>query len=246
MKNYKIRYNRPVIQPEESRSLENFDELLTEYNKPRGTNWKTIFRSIAMFVAISSIVFLGIYKDAYEFEFPEVISNSDIIITEQVPQSTIAEPVTNANIISEENAELKDVASAETKESISIEKPDISSPEKDNSTVVPDQAAGFVEAEPIDGFPALYNHFDEHLKYPDAALEDGLEGNVIVKFVIDTAGNPIKVIVEKSLHEVLDRTAIDLINNMPKWNPARLNGDAIESTHRIPLFFQIEPKEEEK
>lgn len=244
MKNYKIRYNRPVIQPEESRSLENFDELLTEYNTPRGTNWKTIFRSIAMFVAISSIVFLGIYKDAYEFEFPEVISNSDIIISEQIPPSVIAEPAIKTNDISSGNEELKDGPSAEIKEINSTALPNESSPEMDNSTVVADQDGGFLEAEPIDGFPALYSYLEEQLKYPDAALEDGLEGNVIVKFVIDTAGNPIKVIIEKSLHEVLDSTAIDLVNNMPKWNPARLNGEAIESTHRIPLFFQIENKEE--
>ncbi len=246
MKNYKIRYNRPVIQPEESRNLEDFDELLAEYNTPRGTNWKNIFRGIAMFVAISSIVFLGIYKDAYEFEFPEVISTSGIIIAEQTPPSTIAEPVKKTNDISADNEELKDVASAETKEIISTADPDESSPEKDNSTVFADQDGGFLEAEPIDGFPALYTYLEERLKYPDAALEDGLEGNVIVKFVIDTSGNPIKVLIEKSLHEVLDSTAMNLINNMPKWNPARLNGEAIESTHRIPLFFQIEHKEEEK
>lgn len=244
MKNYKIRYNRPVIQPEESRSLENFDELLTEYNTPRGTNWKNIFRSIAMFIAISGIVFLGIYKDAYEFEFPEVISNSDIIISEQTPPSVIEEPAIKTNDISLGNEELKDGPSAEIKEINSTALPNESSPETDNSTVVADQDGGFLEAEPIDGFPALYSYLEEQLKYPDAALEDGLEGNVIVKFVIDTAGNPIKVIIEKSLHEVLDSTAIDLVNNMPKWNPARLNGEAIESTHRIPLFFQIENKEE--
>lgn len=246
MKNYKIIYDRPVIQHEESKGLEDFNELLTKYRKPGRTNWRNIFKNTVVFLGISAIIFFGIYKDSYEFEFSVMNPKSDIAIDQPSQPSLIKESDAKANAILEANEELKEEGTGRTKEIAPKAEPSYRTQEKDNSTTTKDQVGGFIEAEPIDGFPELYSYLEEQLIYPDAALQDGVEGNVIVKFTIDTSGSPIKIRVEKSLHEVLDSAAIKLIANMPDWRPAQLNGEVIESNHRIPLFFQIEPYVEEK
>ena len=100
--------------------------------------------------------------------------------------------------------------------------------------------SGYIEAAPIEGFPALYQYFDENLVYPEEILEEGIEGSVIVRFTINQEGNPVDIAVEQSLHQKLDSTAIALISKMPLWHPASLYGRPIVSTHRIPLFFKID------
>ena len=97
----------------------------------------------------------------------------------------------------------------------------------------------FTEAEPIDGYPALYAYFNRELKYPQELAKDSVEGTVTVSFIINENGKPAAIKIITSLGEVFDKESIRIIENMPAWKPATINGSATATRLSIPLTFQI-------
>jgi TonB family protein len=85
----------------------------------------------------------------------------------------------------------------------------------------------------------IYNN----LKYPKDALEQGIEGTVYVKFMVDENGNVPKdsISVIHSLFPSLDKEAIRLISKSPKWFPdINENGQPIKCWLYNPIDFKIE------
>ena len=100
-------------------------------------------------------------------------------------------------------------------------------------------APELVQAFPLKGYPALYEYLRTETHYPDQVLPDSVEGIVLVAFSIDTLGSPQNVRVAESLHPVLDHEATRVIRNMPKWQPAMLDGRPVSSRLAIPITFRI-------
>jgi TonB family protein len=91
------------------------------------------------------------------------------------------------------------------------------------------------------GKEALKRYIKEELKYPKKALKSGIDGLVIVQFVIDPSGGTGNYRIVKSVDYELDNAAIDLVKKMPQWKPA-LNEDGKEtiSSYNLPVNFVIE------
>ena len=79
-----------------------------------------------------------------------------------------------------------------------------------------------------------------NLEYPSDGLNDSIQGVQTISFVINTAGKPEQIQVVNSLGEPFDRESRRLIENMPAWKPATLNGKPVESKISIPITFQIQ------
>ena len=76
--------------------------------------------------------------------------------------------------------------------------------------------------------------------YPREALRDGLQGTVMLRVVVDEAGNPIEVsIATSSGHRVLDRAAREQVLRKWKFVPARQNGRAVRAVGTVPVAFTI-------
>ncbi len=243
MKNYKVSHRRPEISADEAGKMADFNQQMEAFQNAStgGSNVWMITRSLVVFVALVGLVFFMIKRKSKEVvnsESNALPQKSELVeVPDQVEEEKDFESIQPE--AQKEITAVPEVTPAPSSETIEIEEE-----EKSSIQVSEDiEPAGFIEAAPVDGFPALYQYFDEHLIYPPDMLEEGLEGNVIVKFMIDTDGLPGEVLIEKSLHEKLDSTAIALIRNMPLWKPATLNGKPIPSTHRVPLFFQINQTE---
>lgn len=108
-----------------------------------------------------------------------------------------------------------------------------SKPEPSTSPVV------YVEAEPINGFPHLYEYFESELKYPEEAVNDSVQGVVTVAFIITSRGQVDKITVMNSLGPAFDAEAIRLISHMPAWKPATIDGSPVASRFSLPLNFQF-------
>jgi TonB family protein len=222
--------------------MADFDKLMLKHQGGSVNNthiWRT--SAIALvFITILGLLYFGFSRNANEAEVPELISSKEEASIPKEPQNVDLSPVFPGP--------QKDLAEKATEKESPISKSKVEPQSQDAHPPVPvelkDETSGFVEASPVDGFPALYQYFDDHLVYPPEILDNGVEGNVIVKFVINTDGWPGNIIIEKSLHRTLDSAAIALIQQMPQWKPATLDGLAIPSTHRVPLFFQINQSEE--
>ncbi len=78
-----------------------------------------------------------------------------------------------------------------------------------------------------------------NIEYPQSAIKDGTEGNVIVNFTVAPDGKVTDVKVVKGVREDLDNAAIEVIKKSPKWNPAKPGGDA---SVNVPVTFKLSPK----
>lgn len=102
------------------------------------------------------------------------------------------------------------------------------------------EASDYKQAEPTDGYPDLYQYFNANLMYPQEALKDSIQGVQTISFVINVDGKPEHIQVIESLGEPFEKEAKRLIENMPAWKPATLNGKPVASKVSLPLTFQIQ------
>lgn len=92
-------------------------------------------------------------------------------------------------------------------------------------------------------FPGGMEKYKEYiltnLKYPQEALELGIEGKVYVKFVVTKDGSITNVEVVKGINPLMDKEAKRLIQNMPKWSPGILDGKPVSCYFYLPVYFKI-------
>ena len=82
----------------------------------------------------------------------------------------------------------------------------------------------------------------QYLKYPASAIRDGIQGKVMVDFVIEKDGSITDVRVVKGVSEELDEEAVRVVSASPKWKPGRLNGTKVRTSLTIPIEFKLERK----
>ena len=98
----------------------------------------------------------------------------------------------------------------------------------------------YLQAEPVEGFPHLYNYFSSELKYPEEAVKDSIQGIVTVSFIITKEGRPEKITILNSLGQAFDKEVVRLIENMPTWKSAVMNRTPVPSKISMPLTFRLE------
>lgn len=111
-------------------------------------------------------------------------------------------------------------------------------PAKDSLVLEKPMVPQITEATPVDGYSALYAYFDKELKYPGVPA-DSIQGMVTVSFAITKTGSPDLIKIENSLGKAFDAECIRVIQNMPPWKPATLNGKPVQTRLSIPLSFKI-------
>ena len=85
------------------------------------------------------------------------------------------------------------------------------------------------------GMKALQNHLVHHFNYPQVDRENGIEGKVIVKFVINENGQVESARVVRSVSETIDEALLLAIETMPVWKPAIKNGEPVKSYVTLPF-----------
>jgi len=121
-----------------------------------------------------------------------------------------------------------------------ISKPSLETPVIKERSEPAQRESEYVQAEPAKGYSDLYDFFSTNLEYPADGLKDSIQGVQTISFVINTAGKPVQIQVVNSLGEPFDKESRRLIENMPAWKPATLNGKPVESKISIPITFQIQ------
>ena len=80
---------------------------------------------------------------------------------------------------------------------------------------------------------------DDNLKYPVEAAMDGIEGRVIVQFIVRPTGKVVDAEVVRGIAPSLDKEALRLINIMPNWIPGRQKGKAVNVRYTLPITFKL-------
>lgn len=81
--------------------------------------------------------------------------------------------------------------------------------------------------------------FAENMIYPEKAVARHIEGTVVVTFTVDSAGMVRNLKIRKALGHGCDEEAMRLVQTMPKWKPARLNGKPIATGKTLHIPFKM-------
>ena len=102
----------------------------------------------------------------------------------------------------------------------------------------------FDVVEEMPSFPggqgALMSYLASNIKYPVVAQENGVQGRVIVSFVVERDGSISDVRVARSVDPSLDREAQRVVKSMPRWKPGKQNGSAVRVKYTVPVVFRLQ------
>ena len=90
------------------------------------------------------------------------------------------------------------------------------------------------------GEAAMYQWLSSNIQYPAVASEEGIQGRVVVEFVVGKDGSITNVKVLRPRHPALDKEAVRVIKSMPKWVPGRNNGQPVKVTYTLPVTFKLQ------
>jgi TonB family protein len=236
----KIMEQKPEPSDNEIRSYMNFDRLL-EDRKIALNSTKTLsfFKwSIPALIISGTVVWY----------FWMRVGESKLVDEQRMEHSDTAQHFQqNSPVIAGDST----IGESQTQRIPSNEKNKNTAPSEDHDQNVKDQTttkkteilameSAYVQAEPSNGYSDLYNFFNAQLKYPSEAMTDSIQGVQTISFIINEMGKPEQIAIVNSLGEPFDKESKRLIENMPAWKPATLNGKPVPSRVSLPITFQIQ------
>ena len=87
------------------------------------------------------------------------------------------------------------------------------------------------------GMEALNTYLRNNIRYPQEAQKAGIQGRVIIQFIVSKDGSITDAEVAHSVDPQLDAEALRLIKNMPRWKPGMRKGQAIRVKQTLPIRF---------
>ena len=121
-------------------------------------------------------------------------------------------------------------------------KDDIAAPEPPKHVVEETKIFTVVEQMPMypGGDAALMGYLRDNIHYPTVAAENGVQGRVVVGFVVERDGSITDVKVLRSVDPSLDREAMRVVKSMPRWTPGKQNGSAVRVKYQVPVTFRLQ------
>ncbi len=217
--------NQPEITDEEIKGMMDFQQVLDGHRKAVATrsakNW-----SVAISGAIIASVCVYYATRSTSATQPNVLQ----------PKQLSEQPMSVTPL---------DSAVKKTETPVPVSRP---VPSKTNEPVLPTAppsaeatpADVYLQAEPVEGYPHLYKYFNDQLSYPQEAAKDSIQGVVSVTFIVRPSGAVDHITITNSLGPLFDAEALRVMQGMPPWKPAQLNGKAVPSKMSVPLTFRIE------
>ena len=212
------------------------------------------------FVFMGLIVALAILYTAFEWTQREITvheaDNEDFLIEEEIqidqtfqeetppppPEPEEVPDVIEEIKIVEDDVETKDVDfSSEDKkdEVVEIKQVDFEEEEEEE-----DIETIFLVVEEQPEFPGgmakLMKYFSDNVRYPVVAAENGIQGRVICQFTVWRDGSIRDIVVLRGVDKSLDKEAVRLIENMPKWKPGKQRGKEVSCKFTVPVSFRLQ------
>ena len=93
------------------------------------------------------------------------------------------------------------------------------------------------------GDAALMRYLGANIKYPPELSDSCFQGRVVVNFLIDKAGQVAEVKVAPPAHELIERELVRVCKSLPRFEPARKDGEAIDFWYTLPISFKAQSVE---
>ena len=156
------------------------------------------------------------------------------------PQAPSAEEVLNI-VENDANIEETEVATSEDKgEAVQV----VSTGPAVVVEEVVEEEQIFQVVEEMPSFPGgdaeCMRFLNKNIKYPTIAQENGIQGRVILQFVVNKDGSIVDVVVARSVDPYLDKEAVRVVNMMPKWKPGKQRGKPVRVKFTLPVTFRLQ------
>lgn len=89
------------------------------------------------------------------------------------------------------------------------------------------------------GISGLKTYLNQNTRYPAVAQENCVQGRVVVSFVVGKDGHISDVTVLRSVDPSLDKEAIRVVRNMPRWTPGKQGGEPVKVRYNVPVSFRL-------
>ncbi len=89
------------------------------------------------------------------------------------------------------------------------------------------------------GLKACMKFLSDQIKYPQISQENGVQGRVIIQFVVNADGTIVDPVVVRGVDPYLDKEALRVIKLMPKWKPGKQRGKAVRCKFTQPVLFRL-------
>ena len=89
------------------------------------------------------------------------------------------------------------------------------------------------------GEEARMQYLSENIDYPQKAQDEGIEGTVYVTFIVEADGSVTNAKVLRGIGGGCDEEAIQVVENMPKWNPGKQRGEPVRVRFNMPIRFTL-------
>ncbi|MBD5284405.1 MAG: energy transducer TonB [Bacteroides sp.] len=185
-----------------------------------------------------------------KFEEPKVEVPEEVLATVQVTQIAIVdadkvknevmdmdtqqEDNTARGVVNQEGADDVDKFKA-VQEQVVVKEPEPEKPKEEEIFVAVEQQAEFPG-----GQAALMKWLGNNIRYPESAQANGVQGRVIVKFVVEKDGSIGATTIVKGVDKDLDKEALRVVKKMPKWQPGKNNGSPVRSYFTLPVTFKLQ------
>lgn len=215
---------------------------------------KRINRMLIGFVAILAVVFVSFeWSDRnkevctdtgiaqIEFE-EEIIPITEQEEPKQAPPPPEAPKVEDVLQIVENDADVEEStieASDETEKAVEVKYTPVEVEEEE-----PEEEEIFVVVEEMPSFPggmkALMQYLGKNIKYPTISQENGVQGRVVLQFVVNKDGSIVDIKVARGVDPYLDKEAIRVVKSMPKWKPGKQRGKSVRVRYTLPVLFKLQ------
>ncbi|MDG1276490.1 MAG: energy transducer TonB [Algoriphagus sp.] len=209
--------------------------------------WSSTLTNLGLVVSIALVLVAFEWKAYEDFKIKDFSGNSEIWDIPDVPitiQTPPPPPIIPIDIIIKpDNEEINKKTEMIIDIDFEEQKPVIDVILEGPPTLeVPDEINDFVEVQASfkGGMDAWYAYLKKNLIYPSQARRMGIEGSVIVRFVVNTDGTIEDVEVLRSIGGGCDEIAMKVIANSPAWNPGIIKDRPVRSRMTMPIRFRLD------
>ena len=114
----------------------------------------------------------------------------------------------------------------------------------ENDLVVPEVKEPFIVVEQmpeyLGGIPELMKYIGVNISYPKDAINNNIQGRVILKFVVNTDGSIDRIQIIRGIDASLDIEAIRVVKTLPRFSPGKQSGVPAPVWFSLPVLFRLQ------
>ena len=221
---------------------------LKKSNEANLENKKFVFFSVGL-VMVSAVVLMAFTYNAAQDNTVAALDEDDglgdelvfelppeeEIPEEEPPETAPPPPVIEEIEIVEDDEEVEEIDFSAMDEEVE------EVPDDEPAEIVAEPIADFAEVEPAfpGGEGAMMQWIQEHIEYPQLAVEMGEQGIVYVQFVVNKDGSIEQVKIMRGVSDALDDEAVKVVKKMPKWTPGEQAGKKVRCRFTLPIHFRL-------